>query len=473
MKPTSVTSSSPVPSVPLAEVKIKRFFFPGGEPLSPTTEQKELSMIRTHFGLQEGLLRDNLYEVTSQVCGLSSYCNDSLYMKILEHNNVEAKIDSGKRITEQMFLSYWKADLERAEPVTRLFRILKKSDKNYLTRPDFHTLVQEIVNRHPGLEFLEATPEFQLRYAQTVVARVFYQVNTTGSERISLSELKKSNFLQMLHMLDQEEDINKINDYFSYEHFYVIYCKFWELDQDHDFLIDKNDLARYNDYALTSRVIERVAAGCARKLLSGTPGVLSYEDFIVFLISEVDKTSDVALDYWFKVIDVEGDGFLDIYEMEYFFKEQQARMQSVSSEDVQYQDILCQLVDMIHPNSGTSVINREDISRSRMGPLFFNVLFNLGKFLLYEQRDPNRIRQQRMHPQLSEWDRYAIAGYYHLAEADQEDNRTEWEQDGAQEVDKYIDEEDDTEEDESDHDEHHDTFGNKRAGAGAGSLRVR
>ena len=26
-------------------------------------------------------------------------------------------------------------------------------------------------------------------------------------------------------MLDEEEDINKILKYFSYEHFYVVYCK--------------------------------------------------------------------------------------------------------------------------------------------------------------------------------------------------------------------------------------------------------
>jgi len=31
-------------------------------------------------------------------------------------------------------------------------------------------------------------------------------------------------------------------DYFSYEHFYVLYCKFWELDSDHDFLLDREDV---------------------------------------------------------------------------------------------------------------------------------------------------------------------------------------------------------------------------------------
>ena len=39
--------------------------------------------------------------------------------------------------------------------------------------------------------------------------------------------------------VDEEEDINKVLRFFSYEHFYVVYCKFWELDTDHDFLIDK------------------------------------------------------------------------------------------------------------------------------------------------------------------------------------------------------------------------------------------
>jgi len=48
--------------------------------------------------------------------------------------------------------------------------------------------------------------------------------------------------------LEDEDDINQITDYFSYEHFYVIYCKFWELDRDHDLLISKEDLSRHNDH---------------------------------------------------------------------------------------------------------------------------------------------------------------------------------------------------------------------------------
>lgn len=48
-------------------------------------------------------------------------------------------------------------------------------------------------------------------------------------------------------MLEQEDDVNQLTEFFSYEHFYVIYCKFWELDTDHDLYIDQKDLAQHND----------------------------------------------------------------------------------------------------------------------------------------------------------------------------------------------------------------------------------
>lgn len=38
----------------------------------------------------------------------------------------------------------------------------------------------------------------------------------------------------------------------------MIYCKFWELDTDHDFLIDKENLIRYGNHALTYRIVDRI-----------------------------------------------------------------------------------------------------------------------------------------------------------------------------------------------------------------------
>ncbi|VDL99407.1 unnamed protein product [Schistocephalus solidus] len=98
------------------------------------------------------------------------------------------------------------------------------------------------------LGFLQAARDFHSRYVTTVVARIFFCVNSSWSGRISLGELRRSNFLKVLASLEVEEDINHVTQYFSYEHFYVIYCKFWEIDTDHDLIITKADLLRHNNY---------------------------------------------------------------------------------------------------------------------------------------------------------------------------------------------------------------------------------
>jgi len=550
---------------------------------------------------------EELFPVTTLVCGLSSYCNSALFDKLLTLQNElnaangvaptstaaaaaatgpagEPALQDQPRIQLSTFLHFHAREIEKFDLPTRFFRLLRTNEpppaaataagavagttaaaiaspasssssssapaasssssssagvpRKYLTRDDFKPIVQEIVNRHPGLEFLESTPEFQLKYAQTVIARIFYMVNRMGNEQLTLRELRTSNFLLMLALLDQEDDINKLNDYFSYEHFYVVYCKFWELDEDHDGYIDAHDLIQYDDYALTQRVVDRIMAGAGRKLLSPIPGKMNYLDFVIFLISEVDKNNDVALEYWFNVIDLDCDGLLTTFEIEWFFEEQKQRIQSLSQELITFPDIMCQLIDMVkrplllldqankpatsarggsqgapgynYPHSTSSeagpprlkakekhgsghyfpslphaalssggiaagssslsssssslsssssalpsssssstlqastfhshhrpfvssaqhtpvqggavynvsegVFYKRDLRDSHMAAQFFNTLFNLNKFVQSEQRDPIRIKQIHDTPQLSDWDRYAISGYYRLAE---------------------------------------------------------
>lgn len=221
----------------------------------------------------------------------------------------------------------------------------------------------------------------------------------------------------------------------------------------------------------------------------------------------------VRSDYFFNVLDIDGDGVVSTFEIEYFFEEQRQRIQSLSQELITFPDIMCQMIDMVQkplllieaakqkslytatgeprlkekktstvaaagstpggqgsgsqgghplggvgsapssslagvvpsptlqpplfhshhkpfhstathtPVQGGAVYNvaeglfyKKDLRESKMAAQFFATLFNLNKFVLSEQRDPIRIRQIHDTPQLSDWDRYAISGYYRLAE---------------------------------------------------------
>ena len=116
------------------------------------------------------------------------------------------------------------------DPMERIVKILslRKEHEGFLDLEDFRLLVESVLETHPGLEFLADSPEFGDRYVQTVLYRIFYVINASNTGRITARELRKSNFVKVLHLLDAEDDINKVTDYFSYRHFYVIYTSFWK-----------------------------------------------------------------------------------------------------------------------------------------------------------------------------------------------------------------------------------------------------
>lgn len=166
---------------------------------------------------------------------------------------------AGESLSKVGFLQFWKdSNFQLMNPKRRLFDIIAKHKCEYITSDDFKPLLNHLLSNHPGLEFLKATPEFQDRYADTVVMRIFFCLDVNDDGRITYRDFKNSNLFTTLQTVDTEDDINKIRQYFSYEHFYVLYCRFWELDSDHDFIIDKEDFSRYEGHALSRKAVDRI-----------------------------------------------------------------------------------------------------------------------------------------------------------------------------------------------------------------------
>ncbi|XP_030837846.1 serine/threonine-protein phosphatase 2A regulatory subunit B'' subunit beta [Strongylocentrotus purpuratus] len=388
-------------------VNVPQFYFPFGKPVASEENEAVLKRLTEVFKAlpDQKASKEDMDKIT-QACRCPKFWRVPLYNA--------AGGETSECVSAQAFMAMWRRITKQChDDASRFFRLLSRPGAKDLTPEDFNPLVQDIVNSHPGLVFLQDAPEFHSRYITTVVSRIFYTINRSWKGRITLPELRRSNFLSVIALLEEEDDINQIMDYFSYEHFYVIYCKFWELDMDHDLYIDKKDLARHQDHAISSRMIDRIfSPGTVLSPASVREGRMSYNEFVWFLLSEEDKKQPISIEYWFRCMDLDGDGLLSMFELEFFYEEQLNKMESLGIETLPFEDCLCQLLDLVKPKN-PDYITLHDLKNCKLAYIFFDTLFNLEKFLEHEQRDPfasNRDYDSES-PEPTDWEKYAADEY--------------------------------------------------------------
>eukprot|EP00730_Choanoeca_flexa_P007502 TRINITY_DN12341_c6_g1_i3.p1 TRINITY_DN12341_c6_g1~~TRINITY_DN12341_c6_g1_i3.p1 ORF type:complete len:536 (+),score=121.54 TRINITY_DN12341_c6_g1_i3:110-1717(+) len=369
------------------------------------------------------------FEMVSKVCGLCAYFAPELYAACggTETTGVWAKD----------FIEYW-TDLSQQhhDLESKLIAVINP-EEGALLPDDWRDMVTYVLHEHPGLEFLAGSPEYHERYIDTVIARIYYTCDRTWNKRLTASELRSSRLLERLHTLDDEYNINKELDFFSYEHFYVIYTSFWKLDKDHDLTISQLELMKYGDGGLSPLVLDRIfsqtvfaanndscpggSALCQRqpssdRLVIHPSDVMTYWDFVYFILSEEDKTSTRSCEYWFRILDLDGDGQLSIYELELLYNEQLLRLDELGIEALAFRDCLCQCLDMVNPRDRT-VVRLGDLKQSGKARDFLNTFVNVNKYLDAEEGgvdDPDG-------PQMSDWVRFAQREYIFLSSEDDVD----------------------------------------------------
>lgn len=388
---------------------IPKFYFPGDN----ITILEEENLINEIFNKDE-ISVDEFSRITVELLNFPKMFNTILFDKI----NKEVK----NKMNKSDFIKFYKEYFQGKNPYKRFFNFIKNPNNDYILKEDFLPFMHSLLEFHPTLEFLKVYPIYQEKYSHTVIIRIFYSNDLNNNGKLSYREFRKSNIMNMFKRVCEESDLNLIREYFSYDHFYVIYCVFWKLDNN-DTTIDKEAFSKYGGHALSHKVVDRIFSQVPLKFKSGPK--MGFEDFVWFILSEEDKQTRTAIEYWFKIIDLDDNGIITPHEMYYFYEEQYNRYGYLNEgEQVNFNDLLCQMYDLIKPEKEYQWTIKDFMNNKQYASIFFNSLVNLYKFRDFETRDPFSIRNDlEKNPDFSDWDRFAHYEYIKLTMEDSEENQ--------------------------------------------------
>ncbi|KAH0474044.1 MAG: uncharacterized protein KVP18_002028 [Porospora cf. gigantea A] len=411
----SVATSSPLTG---QEARVPRFFdvYPVAPQVDATTREL-LAQMATDT--PDGLTSETFQWLLTNHLKMSKFMSQTLFERISEEgplskDDVEAWLAS----------AYVPHD-----PIRTFFFAVKQPQNDFIEPDDLQPFIMELLTRHEGMNFLAGSTDFQSRFCQTIVSRIFYALDPHDTGRITLPALSMSSLVGTWKSLEREADLNSCRRFFSYEHFYVIYCKFWEADLDHDFKLDRQDLFRYDGHAFHKATVDRIFDPDFQSFRSGIAGTMDYSDYICecdgiltldLIINDEDKTTDRSLEFWFRFVDLDGDGVIRRHEIAHFHEVQLERLEALGHEVVSTEDILCQLNDMLQP-SRPGQFTLADFKRHRTTSGFlFNMILSLTKCLAWENRDPYNARADVVDfPEDTDWDRFCRWEYDRLVQEDE------------------------------------------------------
>ncbi|CAG2170032.1 unnamed protein product, partial [Oppiella nova] len=199
--------------------QLPKFYYPLGRPYSSHEVETQIRKITAVFDRFPARIvgRKELATIL-KIVGLPLYWKEPVFRAVNNTNiNINNNVNNGSNgngngkkevISCEAFVDYWKKVISSCyDNASRFVKILTSGQRNYLLPEDFAPMIQDVIDTHPGLAFLKDAEEFHSRYVHTVIARIFYCVNKSWTGRITLPELKKSNFLQVVSLLEEEDDI--------------------------------------------------------------------------------------------------------------------------------------------------------------------------------------------------------------------------------------------------------------------------
>jgi len=253
--------------------------------------------------------------------------------------------------------------------------------RGYLRESDMENYILELIPTLPQLAGLEQS--FYSFYVCTAVRKFFFFLDPMRTGRIKIQDVLACSFLDDLLELRDEELSKHMQEtnWFSAPSALRVYGLYLNLDRDHNGMLSMEELQSYGTGTMTTVFLERVFQECLTY-----EGEMDYKTYLDFVLAIENKREPAALQYLFRLLDIQGKNYLTRFDLNYFFRAIQQMMVQHGQEKVNFDDVSNEIFDMCRPNEPDR-ITCNDLIRSGQGHVVINILSDLNGFWSYENRE--------------------------------------------------------------------------------------
>nr|CAD7262999.1 unnamed protein product [Timema shepardi] len=253
--------------------------------------------------------------------------------------------------------------------------------QGYLREVDLENYILELIPTLPQLDGLEKS--FHSFYVCTAVRKFLFFLDPLRTGRVRIQDILACSFLDDLLELrdvDMPKDLQDSN-WFSAPSALRVYGQYLNLDKDHNGMLNKEELAGYGTGTLTRAFMDRVFQECLTY-----DGEMDYKTYLDFVLAMENRQEPQSLHYLFRILDVDGKGYLDTFCLNYFFRAIQEQMRVHGQEPILFEDVKDEVFDMVKP-ANPAWITLQDLVNCGQGDTVVTILIDLNGFWTYENRE--------------------------------------------------------------------------------------
>ncbi|KAI9363386.1 hypothetical protein DFJ73DRAFT_510557 [Zopfochytrium polystomum] len=250
----------------------------------------------------------------------------------------------------------------------------------YLTEDEMQEYISDLI---PSLKLGSVSRSFHKFYICTAVRKFIFFLDPLRRGRISIQSILLSPILTELFELREPElpkDFEQSNWFSSYSTL-RIYGQFLNLDVDHNGMLSRKELAKFNNSTLTDVYLDRLF-----QEYQTYNSELDYKGYLDFVLATENFSTPEAIAYSFKLLDVKNQGYLDDFTIRLLFKAVIEKMVAFGHEAVGVDDVTNEVFDMANPATPNK-ITLNDLLKCGVGGTIVNILTDCRGFWTYDNRE--------------------------------------------------------------------------------------